>query len=137
MHRMIVIRYLRIEIINIENYNYVSYFKWVCGLVSVLEGVTKCEGAQEKGRCFGVSENNKRVMGEMRCEELHKFSFPPNITRVIKSRIWARNVARIQKRRSAHVVLVGQPEGKKLGGRLRRIWDSNMECVLKWWFGRK
>jgi len=32
---------------------------------------------------------------------------------------------------------VGQSEGMTIRGRPRRIWDSNMERILKWWFGRE
>jgi len=47
-------------------------------LVSVSKGITKAQGVQEKGKCFGVSEYSKRKLGEMRNEELHNFYFPPN-----------------------------------------------------------
>jgi hypothetical protein len=47
----------------------------VCDLVSLLKGITKDEDVQEKGRCFGASEENNRKLEEMRSGELHEFYF--------------------------------------------------------------
>jgi hypothetical protein len=46
-------------------------------------------------------------------EELNDVYSSPNIIRVMKSRImkWARHVARVWEKRSAHRVLVGKSEG--------------------------
>jgi len=53
-------------------------------LVFVLKGITKDKGVQERGRCFGVSEESNRKLREIHNEELHDFYFPPKIIRLIK-----------------------------------------------------
>jgi hypothetical protein len=65
-------------------------------------------------RIFGPKRDE--VKGEWRRlhkEELNDLYCSPNIVREIKSRRmrWARNVARMGKRRSVYRVLVGKPEG--------------------------
>jgi len=40
---------------------------------------------------------------------------------------WAGHVARMGKRRGVYRVLVGEPEGKRPLGRLRRRWESNIK----------
>jgi hypothetical protein len=56
----------------------------------------------------------------MHNEELHNLYSSPN--RMIKPRrmIWAGHVARIEKKRNAYRILVGEPEGKRPLGRPRR-----------------
>jgi hypothetical protein len=52
---------------------------------------------------------------------------------VIKSRIlrWVGHVARKGKRRVAYRILAGKPEGKKLRGRRRHIWNDNIKKDLQ------
>jgi hypothetical protein len=54
-------------------------------------------------------------MGRMAYEKLHNFCFPPNIIRVIKSKImnWTRHEACMGGKRSIHKVLVRKREGKR------------------------
>lgn len=56
-----------------------------------------------------------------------------DIISVIKSRIvrWVGYVARKGKRRVAYRILAGNPEGKKLLGRRRHIWDDNIKKDLQ------
>ena len=44
---------------------------------------------------------------------------------------WVGYVARKGKRRVAHRILAGNPEGKKLLGRRRYIWDDNIKKDLQ------
>ena len=59
-------------------------------------------------------------------EELHSLYRSANIVRVIKSgRLrWERNVARVEKGRSAFKILTGKPIGKRHLGRPRRRWED-------------
>ena len=59
----------------------------------------------------------------------------PNIIRNLKSRLlrWAGHVARMEQSRNAYRVLVGKPDGKRLLGRLRRIWEYNIHMDLRMW----
>ena len=64
-------------------------------------------------RIFGLKKDG--VTGEWRKlhnEELNELYSSPNILRVIKSRRmrWAGHVARMEKGRGVHKVLVGKPE---------------------------
>ena len=58
---------------------------------------------------------------------------PPNIVRVIKSRIlrWAGYVARMEEGRSAFKILTGKPTGKRPLGRPRRRWEENIRIELE------
>jgi hypothetical protein len=74
------------------------------------------------------------VTGECRrlhSEEHYNIYSSPNI-RVIKSRImkWARHVASMGERRSAYMVLMEKPEGKRPLGRPRLRWEENIEADL-------
>ena len=51
--------------------------------------------------------------------------------RVIKSRRWAGNVARIGEGRGLYRVLVGKPEGKRPLGRPRLRWEDNIKMDLQ------
>ena len=53
--------------------------------------------------------------------------------RVVKSRRmgWAGHVARMGEDRGVHMVLVGEPEGKKPLGRPRRRWEDNIKMDLQ------
>jgi hypothetical protein len=44
---------------------------------------------------------------------------------------WAGYVARMEERRNAYRILVGQPEGKKPLGRPRRRWVDNIKMDLR------
>ena len=66
-------------------------------------------------RIFGPERDG--VTGEwikLHNEELNDLYCSPNIVRVIKSRRmrWAGHVARVEKGRVVHKILVGKPEGK-------------------------
>jgi hypothetical protein len=52
---------------------------------------------------------------------------------MIKSRRmrWAGHVARIWERRNAYRILVGNPEGKRPLGRLRRRWVDNIKMDFR------
>ena len=56
-----------------------------------------------------------------------------NTVRVIKSRRmrWAGHVARMEKERGVHKVLVGKPEGKRPFGIPRRRWKDNIKMDLE------
>jgi hypothetical protein len=55
------------------------------------------------------------------------------ILRIIKSRRmrWAGHVARMGETRSAYMILVGKPEGKRPVGRPRRRWVDNIKMDLR------
>jgi hypothetical protein len=40
--------------------------------------------------------------------------------------IWAGNVPRRGEMRNSYKILVGKPEGKRLPGRIKGIWDDNL-----------
>ena len=64
--------------------------------------------------------------------ELNDLYCSPNIVRAIKSRRmrWAGHVARVEKGRDVHKVLVGKPEGKNHWG----DQDVDGRIILKWIF---
>ena len=66
-------------------------------------------------------------------EELNDLYCSPNIVQVIKSRRlrWAWHVARMEKGRGVHKVLVGKTEGKRPLGRRRRRWEDNIKIDLQ------
>jgi hypothetical protein len=53
---------------------------------------------------------------------------------MIKSRRmrWAGHVARMEAKRSTYRILVGNPEGKRPLGRLRRRWVDNIKIDLRY-----
>jgi hypothetical protein len=65
-------------------------------------------------------------------EELHNLYSSPSIIRIIKSRRmrWAGHVARMGEKRHVYRLLVGEPEGKRPIGRLRRRWIDNIKMAL-------
>ena len=79
-------------------------------------------------RKFGPKRDE--VTGEWRKlhnEELNDRYGSPNTFRMIKSRMrWAGHVACMRERRGIYRVLVGEPEGKRLLGRLMRRWEDNI-----------
>jgi hypothetical protein len=97
-------------------------------------------------RRLRVFENRvlRRILGAVRDEvpgewrklrnkELNDLYCSPNIIRVIKSRrmSWARHVVRGGESRGMYMVLVGEPEGKRLFGRRRRRCEDNIEVDLR------
>ena len=85
-------------------------------------------------RIFGPKRDG--VTGQWRKlhnEELKDLYCSPNIVRVIKSRRirWAGHVARMEKGRGVHKVLVGKPEGKRPLGRPRYRWEDNIKMDLE------
>jgi len=66
-------------------------------------------------------------------EELNDLYSSTIIVRVIKSRIlrWAGHVARMGEERGMYMVLVGEPEGRRLLGRPRRRWVDNIRMDLQ------
>jgi hypothetical protein len=61
-------------------------------------------------------------------KELRDLYSSPSIIRILKSRRmrWAGHVARMGKKRNAHRLLVGKPEGKRSLGRPRSRWVDNI-----------
>ena len=85
-------------------------------------------------RIFGAKRDG--VTGEWRKlhnEELNDLYCSPSVVRVIKSRRmrWVGHVARMEKGRGVHKVLVGKPDGKRPFGRRRRIWKDNIKMDLQ------
>jgi hypothetical protein len=66
-------------------------------------------------------------------EELHNLYCSLNIIRMMKSRRmrWAGRVARMEEKRNAYRILVGNPEEKRPLGRLRRRWVNNIKMDLR------
>jgi hypothetical protein len=66
-------------------------------------------------------------LGKMHNEELRYLYSSPSIIRIIKSRRmrWAGHMARMG-RRGTHMLLLGEPEGKRPLGRPRRRWVDNI-----------
>jgi hypothetical protein len=66
-------------------------------------------------------------------EELRNLYFSPSIIRLVKSRRmrWTGHVARIEKKRNANRILVGNAEGKRPLGRPRRRWVDNIKMDLR------
>jgi hypothetical protein len=83
-------------------------------------------------RIFGPKRYE--VTGECRKPhngELHDLYSSPNIMRVVKSRMrWTGQVVRMGEKRGVYTVLVGKPEGKRLG-RPRRRWEDNIRRDLQ------
>ena len=90
----------------------------------------KVEG--QKTSIFGPKRDE--VTGEWRKlhnEELNGVDSSPNIVRVIKSRGWARHVARMEER--CIQGLVGKREGKRPLGRPRSRWEMILRWVFRKW----
>ena len=85
-------------------------------------------------RIFGPKRDGVTREGrKLHNEELNDLYSSPNIVRLIKSRImrWAGHVARMEKGRGVHKVLVGKPEGKRPLGRPRYRWEDNIKMDLQ------
>jgi hypothetical protein len=85
-------------------------------------------------RIFG--QKRDEVIGDWRKlhnEELHDLYSSPSIIRMTKSTRmrWARCVAQIGEERNACRILMGKPEGKRLLGRPRLRWVSNIQMYLR------
>jgi hypothetical protein len=84
-----------------------------------------------------VAEMEGKVIGKWRtlhCEELYDLYSSPNIVRVIRSKRvkWvAGHVAHMADRRSTYRNFVGRPEGKRLLGSPRSIWEDNIKMDLQ------
>jgi hypothetical protein len=67
-------------------------------------------------------------------EEFHNLNTPPNIVRMIKSRVvrWMGHVARVREMRNACIILVRKPEGKRQLERSGyRLEDNNKINIKK------
>jgi hypothetical protein len=84
-------------------------------------------------RIFGPKREVDVSWRKLHNDELHDLYSSPNIFRVIKARKmrWAGHVARMGEGRSAYMVLVGRPEGKRPLGRSRRRWEDNIQMDLR------
>jgi PAS domain-containing protein len=85
-------------------------------------------------RIFGPKRDE--VTGEWRRlhkKQLYALYSSPDFIWVIKSRglRWTGHVAWMGTRRSAYRILVGNPEGRRLLGRPRRIWEDNIKVDLR------
>jgi len=84
-------------------------------------------------RIFGRRKDKvTREWRKLHNEELNDLYTSPNIVRVMKLRRmrWAGHVARMSERRSVYRVLVGKPEGKRLGRPSHR-WEDNIKMDLQ------
>jgi hypothetical protein len=74
-------------------------------------------------------------------EELHNLYSSPSRVRMIKSKRvrWAGYISRMEEKRNAYRIFVGQPEGKGPLGRPKRKWVDNIKMDLRaigWgWYG--
>ena len=98
--------------------------------------VTSTGNITSHSRTANYSLLTNKVTGEWRKlhnEELSDLYALPNIVRVVKLRRmrWVGHVARMEKGRGAHRVLVGKPVRKRLLGRQRRRWEDNIKMDLK------
>ena len=75
----------------------------------------------------------KREWRRLHNEELHSLHPSPYIVRVIKSRRlgWVGHVVRMEQGRSAFIILIGKPAGKRPLGRPRLRWEDNIRIELK------
>jgi hypothetical protein len=66
-------------------------------------------------------------------EELHNLYSSLSLISMVKSRRmrWAGHVARMGEKRNAYRILVGNPEGKRLLGRIKRRWVDNIKIDLR------
>jgi hypothetical protein len=80
--------------------------------------------------------NGDEVTGgrrKLHTEELHNLYSSPSIISMIKAKRtkWARHVVRMEEKRTAYGILVGEPEGKRTLGRPRRKWVDNIKMNLR------
>jgi hypothetical protein len=87
------------------------------------------------GRIYGPKRDEvtggRRKLHNEELRNLYSY-YSPRIVRMIKSRKirWAGHVARVGKKRNAHRILVGKPEGKRPLGRSRRSLVDNIKKDL-------
>jgi hypothetical protein len=105
-------------------------------LVADIERETYSESFENRvlKRIFGpkrdeITEEWRRLHNK----ELYALYSSPDIIQVMKSRRLRRagRVACMEERRDAYTVLVGKPEGRRLLGRPRRIWQDNIKMDLR------
>jgi hypothetical protein len=90
-------------------------------------------------RIFGPKRDEATVeCRRLHNDELNDLYSSPSIIRVIKSRRmkWAGHVARMEEKRGAYRILVGEPERRRSLGRPRRRRDDNIKMDLQevgWW----
>jgi hypothetical protein len=70
---------------------------------------------------------------KLHTEEIHNLYSSPSIIRMTKSRRmrWAGHIARMEEKRHAYRILVGNPEGKRPLGRPKRRWVYNIKMNLR------
>jgi hypothetical protein len=83
-------------------------------------------------RIFGPKRDEVGSGRKLHNNEKHSLYSSLNIVRVIKSRTmrWAVHVARMEKGRGVHRILVGRPEGKIQLGRPRYRWEDKIKTDL-------
>jgi hypothetical protein len=84
-------------------------------------------------RIFGPRREDDGSWRKFHNGELHSLYSPPNIVKVIKSRMmrWAGHVARMEAGRGVYRILVGRPEGKRPLGRPRLRWEDDIKMDLR------
>jgi hypothetical protein len=85
-------------------------------------------------RVFGPKRNEAtKEWRRLHNKELYALYSSPNIIWVIKSRRlrWAGNIASMRERKVTYRVLVGEPQGRRPLGRLRRRWEDNIKIDFR------
>jgi hypothetical protein len=81
----------------------------------------------------GGGDEMTRSWRKLHNEELHIFCSSPSIIRTIKSRRmrWAGHPGQMRKKRNAHRILVGKPEGKRPLRKPKRRWVDNIKMKFR------
>ena len=85
-------------------------------------------------RIFGPKRDEvTREWRRLHNKQLYALYSSPDIIGVIKSRRmrWAGHVVCMTERRGAHLVVVGNPEGRRPLGKPRRRWVNNIQTDLQ------